>query len=217
MLRGPPRPGASVRRPRRSGIGARAAPTVKRGRIGLRVCGRNEQRSAISTVEASASGRSANSTAISARVLKRCSGVSCSRSVSAISWPPAMHSSASCGLVVVGAGEIRLVGRDQRQALARRRDRSARPRRGAPCRCRGAAIRHRGGRRTGWPGVRSGCAASAACSAAQRQRDRPVRPAGQRDQALGRRRSSQSSLMCGVSVRPASPGTPASSAASGCW
>ena len=47
------------------------APTVKRGRIGLRVIGRNEQRSAISTVEASASGMSANSTAISARVLKR--------------------------------------------------------------------------------------------------------------------------------------------------
>jgi hypothetical protein len=35
------------------------------------VFGRNEQRSAISTVEASASGMSANSTAISARVLKR--------------------------------------------------------------------------------------------------------------------------------------------------
>ena len=48
-----------------------AAPTVKNGRIGLRVFGRNEQRSAISTVEASASGMSANSTAISARVLKR--------------------------------------------------------------------------------------------------------------------------------------------------
>ena len=47
------------------------APTVKRGRIGLRVIGRNEQRSAISTVDASASGMSANSTAISARVLKR--------------------------------------------------------------------------------------------------------------------------------------------------
>jgi hypothetical protein len=47
------------------------APTVKRGRIGLRVIGRNAQRSAISTVEASASGMSANSTAISARVLKR--------------------------------------------------------------------------------------------------------------------------------------------------
>ena len=47
------------------------APTVKRGRIGLRVTGRNAQRSAISTVEASASGTSANSTAISARVLKR--------------------------------------------------------------------------------------------------------------------------------------------------
>jgi hypothetical protein len=44
---------------------------VNRGRIGLRVVGRNEQRSAISMVDASASGTSANSTAISARVLKR--------------------------------------------------------------------------------------------------------------------------------------------------
>ncbi len=51
--------------------GVAPAPTVNRGRIGLRVLGRNAQRSAISTVEASASGRSANSTAISARVLKR--------------------------------------------------------------------------------------------------------------------------------------------------
>jgi len=37
----------------------------------LRVIGRNEQRSAISTVDARASGISANSTAISARDLKR--------------------------------------------------------------------------------------------------------------------------------------------------
>ena len=44
----------------------------------------------------------------------------------------------------------------------RRRDRSGRLRRGAPCRCRGAAIRHRGGRRTGSPAGRSGRRASAA-------------------------------------------------------
>ena len=57
---------SSIRRRRRW-----PAPTVKRGRIGLRVFGRNEQRSAISTVDARASGMSANNTAISARVLKR--------------------------------------------------------------------------------------------------------------------------------------------------
>ena len=70
--RAPPRPGAAAPRPPRSPHRQPApAPTVKRGRIGLRVIGRNEQRSAISTVDASASGMSANSTAISARVLKR--------------------------------------------------------------------------------------------------------------------------------------------------
>ena len=90
----PPRPGGAIRRSRPPRALA-SAPTVKRGRIGLRVIGRNAQRSAISTVDASASGMSANSTAISARVLKRWSGVSWSRSVSAISRPPAMHSSAS--------------------------------------------------------------------------------------------------------------------------
>jgi len=52
-------------------LGVGVGATVKRGRIGLRVIGRNAQRSAISIVEASASGMSANSTAISARVLKR--------------------------------------------------------------------------------------------------------------------------------------------------
>jgi len=47
------------------------APTVKRAGSACAFFGRNEQRSAISMVEASASGISANSTAISARVLKR--------------------------------------------------------------------------------------------------------------------------------------------------
>ena len=57
---------------RNSAASSTAAPSsaVKRGRIGLRVFGRNAQRCAISTVEASASGRSANSAAISARDLK---------------------------------------------------------------------------------------------------------------------------------------------------
>ena len=45
----------------RSASSTTLSPTEKRGRIGAWVCGRKAQRSAISTVEASASGRSANS------------------------------------------------------------------------------------------------------------------------------------------------------------
>ena len=68
-VRAPPRPGGATR-------AASSAPwrrhrrAEKRGRIGCSVRGRKAQRCAISTVVASASGRSANSAAISARVLK---------------------------------------------------------------------------------------------------------------------------------------------------
>ena len=50
-----------------------------------------------------------------------------------------------------------------------RRDRSGRLRRGAPSRCRGAAIRHRAGRRTGWPAGRS--------ASPRAPHDRPAAPA----------------------------------------
>jgi len=72
------------------------SPTEKRGKIGWRVCGRNAQRSAISTVLESASGRSANSSRISVRVLKRCSCVNWRRSASATKRPSAIQISASC-------------------------------------------------------------------------------------------------------------------------
>ena len=52
--------------------------------------------------------------------------------------PSAMQSSASCASIIVAAGEIGLVGRDERQVGRRRRDRAARLGRassGSPCRC----------------------------------------------------------------------------------
>src|SRR5262249_39660713 len=70
-------------------------PPETRGRIGAWTRGRKAQRCAISTVEATASGRSANNAAISARVLNLCSGVNWRRSVSTTSRPSAMQMSAS--------------------------------------------------------------------------------------------------------------------------
>ena len=130
-------------------VGAPAVAAVKRGRIGLRVVGRNAQRSAISTVEASASGRSANSAAISARVLKRCSGVSCRRSVSRDHAALGDADQRVMRLVVVGAcaknGSLVAtsgmpLGIGELDQL--RLDRAARSA------GRGAAARHRAGRRT---------------------------------------------------------------------
>ena len=119
-----------------------------RGRIGALVRGRKAQRRAISTVAASASGRSANNAAISARLLKRCSAVELP--AVAVRDQPALGDAQQrvVGLVILAAW--RTTARWWRRAAVpgRRRDRSAPARRSARPACRGAAIRHRGGRRT---------------------------------------------------------------------
>ena len=69
----PPRPGGAaprLRGARRSVSLTSSATATKRGRIGLRPLGRKAQRLAISMVLSSASGRSANSSAISSALLK---------------------------------------------------------------------------------------------------------------------------------------------------
>ena len=78
-------------------------------------------------------------------------------------------------LVIVGGGEIGLVGGDQRQARAHRRDRSAPARRGARSPGRGAAIRHRAGRRTA---ARAASAALRASSGRPSASARSIGPAG---------------------------------------
>ena len=91
------------------------AAATKRGRIGLRPLGRKAQRLAISMVLASASGRSANSSAICSARLEE-----------VLARQPAPLVLGDVGalrdaqqrvvrLVVVGGGEIDLVGGDDRQ------------------------------------------------------------------------------------------------------
>ena len=97
---------------------SRRRPATKRGRIGLRPCGRKAQRLAISMVLSSASGRSANSSAICVGGLE----VVLARQAAAV----VLDDVAALGdaqqrvvrLVVVGRGEIDFVGGDDRQ-LAR--------------------------------------------------------------------------------------------------
>ena len=76
------------------------------------------QRRAITSVLSTASGRSANSAAISAAVLKRCSGVSRRRLGLADLRAVGDAEQRVVRLVLVGVGEERVVGRDQRQVVA---------------------------------------------------------------------------------------------------
>jgi hypothetical protein len=125
----PPRPGAhfaaSLRRL------AASSPAVKRGRIGLRVRGRIGAAPAISTVARDRLRQSANSTAISARVLKR---------VLRRELPPVgFRDQASLGnadqrimrLVIVGAREDTARWSRPAAGPTHRRDRSVRLRCGA--------------------------------------------------------------------------------------
>ena len=117
--RAPPRPGGAIPPPRRSPHPRHwlPAPTVKRGRIGLRVIGRNAQRSAISTVEAKRFRNVGEQHRHLGAGLEAVIG----RELLAIGLgdQPAAGDAEQriMGLVVVRGREIRLVGRDQRQAL----------------------------------------------------------------------------------------------------
>ena len=133
---------------------------------------------------ASASGRSANSATISARFLKRCSALSWRRSLSLTTRPSAMQISASCASWSAAVGEERLVGGDQRQALAigkidQHRLGRALLRRAVPLQLDIEAVAEqsvqcvepRGG--------------EMALPRRDRAIERPARPAGQRNDALG--------------------------------
>ena len=178
---------------------APCSPTEKRGRIGARVRGRNAQRCAISTVEASASGRSANSVdhlgAGLEAVLRRETGGG--------RFPPGSvpRRCRSARRAPRSPRGWRKTARWWRPAARRahRRVRSARPRWRARRRCRGAAVRRRGGRRRAAPAPRS--ASRPAPSVRRRAPHRAGRPA-RRSSAISPAvsPSSQASLMCGFSV-----------------
>ena len=88
---------------------------MKRGRIGSRGLGRKAQRLAISTVFSIASGRSANSAAISLRRLEIMLGRQPAAVLGGDDLALGDADQRIMGGEVVGRGEIGLVGGDQRQ------------------------------------------------------------------------------------------------------
>ena len=124
-LRGPPPPRCA---------GARRCVTPAGvGKLGQVILAERDRRGCSAArsprVLASASGRSAKRSAISACVVKYCSGVKrLGRRVSARTWPSAMHTRASCGAEILARAEL---DRDaSRPPAARARSRARRwPRR----------------------------------------------------------------------------------------
>ena len=118
--------------------GAVADREARQDRLGA-CAGGTRSAAAISTVVASASGRSANSAAISARLLKRCSGVSWRRSLSATSGlrrcrsarhaPRSRRRWRNNGSLVATSGSVMRVGEIDQRRLG------ARARAGVPWRC----------------------------------------------------------------------------------
>ena len=161
----------SLRPARRSsrGLVDGAAPSAAaRSAAGSACASSGRRRSAARSrpCAASASGRSANSAAISARrletVLRR------QPAAVGLGDEPALGDADQrvVRLVILARREERLVGRRPAAGRGHRRDRSAPARRASAPACRGAAARHRAGRRT----VR--------CSRAQRRRREFRLPAG---------------------------------------
>ena len=147
--------------------------------------GRKAQRSAISIVAASASGRSANSSRHFGAALEAMLG----RELAALAVGNELALGDAeqrvVGLVILARGKERLVGGDQRNTAAVSRARSRPARRRARPPCRGAAIRYRGGRRTGAASASQRDTRKRVLPAGDGDIERPVRSAAQRDQTAG--------------------------------
>ena len=163
---------------------ASPAPTVKRGRIGLRVSGRKAQRSR----DLDGGGQRLRQIGEQHRHLRARLEAMIGGQVRAVGLgdqPPFGDAEQRVmRLVIVGGGEIGLVGRDQRQALGvgevdqRRLDAAL----GLDAVALQLDIEPVAEQRS--PAARS-AAPPVGLIGSERQRDRAVRAAGQRDQALG--------------------------------
>ena len=153
------------------------------GRIGAWLGTRNAQRRAITRVLASASGRSANSSAISAALFSRCSGVARRLWVWATWAPSAMHNRTSCAShsaasmnctsLVATRGNSRSIARSISAGSIW--SSTSRP-------WRISSMYRRPGK--SFPQAIEQPLGAAAVAARQRTPDRPLRTAGQRDQAV---------------------------------
>ena len=172
--------------PARAASARRRARPPRTGSAGsaCAAAGKKAQRRAMTSVLSIASGRSANSARISLADLNRCSGVRRRRSRLGDVAAVGDAQQRVVRLVHRLVGEVRLVGRDQRQVVLVGQLDQRRPRCAPRPRSRGAAARHRAGRGT----PRRGAAASPRpARRGRRAAGGPTGPAGRRSARSGPR------------------------------